>query len=158
MSGHTSETHGQGFKLSVEDLDIRLRVWVWIWRLVLKSSAEFLGIKNLVQVHRPRICRLVLKSKYQFSTAYQGTWARVSDVWPEFWNSDIRHDEVILYCILIVSIFFYVANLKTRFDETQEPRWRIWGLVYKSRLKPSAGYQDPRQSFRYAAGYLKLRY
>ena len=26
----------------------------------------------------------------------------------------------------------------------QELRPRIWGLFYKSRLKPSAGYQDPR--------------
>ena len=27
---------------------------------------------------------------------------------------------------------------------SQEPRARIWGLVYKSRFKPSAGYKDPR--------------
>ena len=27
---------------------------------------------------------------------------------------------------------------------SQEPRLRIWGLVYKSRLKPWAGYQGPR--------------
>ena len=27
---------------------------------------------------------------------------------------------------------------------SQEPRPKIWGLVYKSRLKHSVGYQDPR--------------
>ena len=41
----TFETLGWRFKLLVEDLDIRSMVWVWIWRVVLKSSAEVLGIR-----------------------------------------------------------------------------------------------------------------
>ena len=39
------------------------------------------------------------------------------EVRPDIWNSDTGGDVVICYCILIILIFFYVVNLRTRFDE-----------------------------------------
>ena len=124
ISGRTSETLDRGFKLLAEDLDIRLGVPIWICRLVVKSSVEALGIRYLVQEHRPRIWGLSrhkfqnLKSRVKSSVGYQDPRPRVSDVRSDIWNSDIRQDIAICWCILIISIFFYLVNLRTRFDET----------------------------------------
>ena len=126
---------GSHLKLPAEDLDIRPRFWVWICRLLLKSFAEVLEIRHLVQEHRPRICRLVLKYMLKSLFRYQDRRPRVSDVRPEIWNSDIRHDVVICYCLLIILINFLGCQFKDL---------RIWELAYKSRLKSSTGYEDPR--------------
>ena len=90
----------------------------WICRLILKSSAEVLEIRYLVQGHWPWICRLVLIFRLKLSAGYQDPLSKVSYVLPYIWNSDIWRDAIICYCILIILIFFYVVCLRTRFDET----------------------------------------
>ena len=113
------------------------RVWNEIWRLLLKSLAEVLEIKYLVQEHRPRICKLVLKSRLKSWTDTKTLGRKFQSLAkgfrcePDIWSSDIRYNVVICYYILIILIFFYTVNLRTRFDEAlgliSDPRNFGWG-------------------------------
>ena len=143
ISGRTSETLGRGSWYSS-------RVWVWISRLVLKSSAEVLGIrypnegfikfwilnwlgrrKLILSIYINRLLHRVWYLKFRCPAAHLKLSAKGLGIRSRIWAWISRLAWKSSADVLWLDIGF------------QKPRRRIWGLVYKSRLKLSAGYQDP---------------
>ena len=65
-----------------------------------------------------KINKLVPKSKFKPSTGYLDPRPRVSNMRLDIWKSDSKQDVVISEWFLIVSVFFYLVNLRIRFDKT----------------------------------------
>ena len=124
------------------------RVWKEICRLLLKSLAEVLEIKYLVQEHRPRICKLVLKSRLKPWTDTKTLGRKFQSLAKGFrcaaghlkfryqiWRSNlllyIDNINILLHCEFKDQIWW-----NPRPDIwSQELRLKIWGLAYESRLK-----------------------
>ena len=66
-----------------------------------------------------KINKLVSKSKFKPSTGYLDPRPRASNMrLDDIWKSDSKQDVAISECFLIVSVFFYLVNLRIRFDKT----------------------------------------
>ena len=115
-------------------------VLVWICRLALKSSAEVLGIRYpLGSGSNPRLDTKILSRGFKLSGAAGHLKFR----------HQTRCSNLLMYIdninFLLPSQFKDQIWWNLRPDIwSQKLRPRIWVLVYRSRLKPSAGYQDPR--------------
>ena len=116
---------------------------------------------------------VVYKLKLNPSATHLDPRLRVLDMRPDIQKSNSKQDSlVICQCILITLVFFYLLNLKTRFDETlgriSEPKNLSRGIAGQSSNLDSnprpdiktlgRQFKSSAESFRCAAGHLKFRY